>query len=182
MNTQNVNTAAAESTETRFNGDKIRRALRPTLFVPGLPEINTVALRTQLGFHIETLTALNVIRAEYQSYRQARVSELALELTKPEERLLISVEVIHPEAASEPETFSVRIVHAANRLDDASVDARVAEYETTNVWKAQGIVTPDAKAIFNGEMSGLERYGREQMKPGCRGNPFGPWRFERVQG
>lgn len=25
MNTQNVNTAAAESTETRFNGDKILR-------------------------------------------------------------------------------------------------------------------------------------------------------------
>lgn len=179
MNTQNVNTAAAESTETRFNSDKVRRALRPALFVPGFPAINTAALRTQLGFHIDSLTALTVIREEYQSYRQARVSELALELTKQEERLLISVEVIHPEAANEPETFSVCIVHAANRLDDASVDAGVAEYETTNVWKAQGIVTLDARAIFTGELNGLERYGREHMQAGCSGNPFGPWSFER---
>ncbi|MBP2157374.1 hypothetical protein [Erwinia rhapontici] len=182
MNTQNVNTAAAESTETRFNGDKIRRALRRPLFVPGFPEINTVALRTQLGFHIDSMTALNVIRSEYQSYRQARISELALELTKPQERLLISVEVVHPETGGGAETFAIRVVHAANRLDDASVDARVAEYETTNVWKAEGVVTPHAKQIFEGELNGLERYGLENMQPGYGGNPFGPWRFEREQG
>lgn len=69
-------------------------------------------------------------------------------------------------------------------MNTQNVNTAAAESTETrfNGDKIRVIVTPDAKAIFNGEMSGLERYGREQMEPGCRGNPFGPWRFERVQG
>lgn len=192
MKTQNSKTATTITAETggenqnstALNRDfadireRAARSFRRSLFIPGFPEINTVAIRTDFGMGIEYLAAASFTQNE-QMFGDGIVRDgIEMKLVKPQEKLLISVYVCRPAQAGKPETYDTRVVHCANRLDEGECDED-AEYETTQVYLAAGEMSDDARAIFEAEHKGLQKYAREHLKNGDELSPFCHWQYVR---
>jgi hypothetical protein len=68
-------------------------------------------------------------------------------LIKPQEKLLVTVFVYRPQPQAVPETWEARVVHCANRIGDDEC-AETAEYETTQVYMASGVMNDDAERFL----------------------------------
>jgi len=190
MKTQNSKTAATTTAETggenptALNRDvadireRTLRACRRSVFVPGFPEINTAAIRTCFGMHIEYLSAATFTLDERIFGDKGVRSGIEMMLIKPQEKLLVTVHVFSPEPEAVPETYETRVVHCANRLGDEEYEES-AEYETTQVYLASGVMNDAARAIFAGEHAGLQKIASAQLKKGVEVSPFCHWQFTR---
>lgn len=190
MKTQNSKTATTITAETRGESptalnpdvDDIReraaRGYRRNVFVPGFPEINTAAIRTCFGMHIEFLSAATFMLDERVFGDKGVRSGIEMMLIKPQEKLLITVHVFRPAPEAVQETYETRVVHCANRMGDEEYEEN-AEYETTQVYLASGVMDDAARAIFAGEHAGLQKIAREKLKKGAEVSPFCQWQFTR---
>ncbi len=190
MKTQNSKTAATITAETggenqnstalthSFSASQARsaRAFRRSLFIPGLPEINTAAIRNAFGMGIEYLAAASFPTNEKMFGDGIIRDGIEMKLIKPQEKLLVTVYVCRTVKAGEPETYNTRVVHCANRIDEGEDDEN-AEYETTQVYLADGVMSEDAKAIFVAEHAGLQKYACEHLKKGDEFSPFCHWQY-----
>ena len=184
MKTQNSKTATTITAETRGESptalnpdvDDIReraaRGYRRNVFVPGFPEINTAAIRTCFGMHIEFLSAATFMLDEWVFGDKGVRSGIEMMLLNPQEKLLITVHVYRPVPEAVQETYETRVVHCANRLGDD-------DYETTQVYLASGVMDDAARAIFEGEHAGLQKIAREHLRRGREVSPFCQWQFTR---
>jgi hypothetical protein len=184
MKTQNSKTAATITAETggenptalHHDVDDIReraaRGYRRSVFVPGFPEINTAAIRTCFGMHIEFLSAATFMLDERVFGDKGIRSGIEMMLLNPQEKLLITVHVYRPVPEAVQQTYETRVVHCANRLGDD-------DYETTQVYLASGVMDDAARAIFEGEYAGLQKIAREHLRRGREVSPFCQWQFTR---
>ncbi|MGE9553646.1 hypothetical protein ACQPT2_21215 [Erwinia amylovora] len=159
------------STHMRTAG-AVRRSLRRHLFVEGLPDVDTAAIRSVFDMALDRLDAASFTHEEALPHAGCVLSSIDLELVSDHERLLICVNVHSPRKGAEAETYNVRVVHSANPLGDA-------EYETTNVYLAEGNLTEMARALFRNEQTGLEQYAREHLTKAGGGDPFNSWQYQR---
>ncbi len=190
MKTQNSKTATTITAETggekptaaKLSFDDIQarsaRAFRRSLFVPGFPETNTAAIRTCFGMDIEYLSAATLTLDEWVFGDMDIRSCIEMMLIKPQEKLLVTVHVFRAKQESVVQTYETRVVHCANRLGDEEYEEN-ADYETTQVYLASGVLNDHAKAIFAAEHAGLEKYAREHLRRGREVNPFCQWQFSR---
>lgn len=192
MKTQNSKTAATTTAETgdenqnstALNRDvddireRVARSFRRSLFIPGLPAVNTAAIRTSFGMGIEYLSAATFTLDERIFGDRGVRSGIEMMLIKPQEKLLVTVFVYRPQPQAVPETWEARVVHCANRIGDDEC-AETAEYETTQVYMASGEMNDAAGAIFEAEHKGLEKYAREHLKKGDDESPFCHWQYVR---
>lgn len=192
MKTQNSKTAATTTAETggenqnstALNRDvddireRVARSFRRSLFIPGFPAVNTAAIRSSFDMGIEYLSAARFALDEWVFGDRGVRSGIEMMLIKPQEKLLVTVFVYRPQPQAVPETWEARVVHCANRIGDEEC-AETAEYETTQVYMASGEMNDDARAIFEAEHKGLEKYAREHLKKGDDESPFCHWQYVR---
>lgn len=192
MKTQNSKTAATTTAETGGENqnstalnrdvDDIReraaRSYRRSLFIPGSPAVNTAAIRTSFDMGIENLSAATFTLDERIFGDRCVRSGIEMMLIKPQEKLLVTVFVYRPQPQAVPEKWVARVVHCANRIGDDEC-AETAEYETTQVYMASGEMNDAARAIFEAEHKGLEKYAREHLKKGDDESPFCHWQYVR---
>jgi len=192
MSQQNVNTTAPESKESSFSKaepaenisyDAIRRAFRRNLFYVNYPQfnVNTAALRCDFNMHLEYLAAATFTRDEavFDSGRFRSATELLL--INPHEKLLITVALFAPKAGAAPETYETRIVHSANPIGDEEYEEST-EYQTTNVYKAAGLLNVAALELFWSEHEGLKKHAQASLPKSDEYSPFCHWQFSRLRG
>lgn len=190
MKTQNSKTATTITAETRGENltavnhdvadirERAARSYRRSVFVPGFPEINTAAIRTCFSMGIEYLSAATFTLDEWVfGYKYVR-SGIEMMFIRPQEKLLVTVHVFRPVTEDVQETYETRVVHCANRLGDEENEEN-AEYETTQVYLASGVMDDAARAIFAGEHRGLQKIAREYLRRGREVSPFCQWQFTR---
>ncbi len=190
MKTQNSKTAATITAETGGENptalhhdvvdirERAARGYRRSVFVPGFPEINTAAIRTCFDMGIEYLKYASFIREENMFGDNIVRSGIEMMLVRPQEKLVVTVYVCSRKKWEVPQTYDTRVVHCANRLDEGLPDED-AEYETTQVYLASGVLNDHARDIFAGEQAGLEKYARTHLKKAAEVNPFCHWQFIR---
>lgn len=190
MKTQNSKTAATTTAETGGENptalnrtfanirERTLRACRRSVFVPGFPEVNTAAIRTSFDMGIEYLAAASFPQDENLFGDGIVRDGIEMKLIKPHEKLLVTVYVCRSGKDTERETYDTRVVHCANRLDEGLCDED-AEYETTQVYLASGVMSDEAKAIFAAEHAGLQQYARKHLRNADKASPFSHWQFIR---
>jgi len=192
MSQQNVNTTAPESEESSFlkakaaedvSYDAIRRAFRRSLFYVDHPQfnVNTVALRSDFSMHLEYLAAASFTRNEAVFSTGKFRSATELLLINPHEKLLINVVVFAPKAGAAPEAYETRIVHSANPIGDEEYEEST-EYQTTNVYKAEGLLNVAALELFWSEHEGLKKHAQTTLPVCDEYSPFCHWQFSRLRG
>jgi len=192
MSLQNVNTTAPESKESsslkakpaeNVSYDAIRRAFRRNLFYVNYPQfnVNTAALRCDFKMHLEYLTAAMFKRDEavFDTGRFRSATELLL--INQYEKLLITVSVYAPKAGAAPETYETRIVHAANPIGNEKYE-KSTEYQTTNVYKAEGLLNVAALELFWSEHEGLKKHAQASLPRCDEYSPFCHWQFSSLRG
>lgn len=162
--------------------DAIRRSLRRHLFVIERPDfnLNTAALRTDFGMHLDYLAAARFTRDCAVSETGQYHSSTELLLIKPLERLLVSVTVFAPKAGAAPQTFETRLVHSANPIGDNS-HHETCEYETTNAYQSGGVLTVEALELFWSEHDGLKKHAQACLPESDEYSPFSHWQFSRLE-
>ncbi|WP_337014024.1 hypothetical protein [Pantoea sp. AS142] len=192
MSQLNVNTTASESKESssltakpseEISYEAIRRALRRSLFYRDHPQfnVNTAALRSDFGMNLEYLTAATFTREEAEFNTGKYRSGIEMLLINAHEKLLITVYVYGPVAGSAAETYETRIVHSANPIGEEEY-VENTEYQTTNVYKAEGEMNDTARDLFWAEHGGLSRYAQQNLPLADEYSPFCHWQFSRLKG
>lgn len=182
MSQQNVNTTASESKESstlkagpaeNVSYDAIRRAFRRNLFYVNYPQfnVNTAAIRSDFNMHLEYLAAATFTRDEavFDSGRFRSTTELLL--INPHEKLLITAALFAPKAGAAPETYETRVVHSANPIGDEEYEEST-EYQTTNVYKAAGMLNVAALELFWSEHEGLKKHAQTSLPKSDEYSPF----------
>lgn len=108
-------------------------------------------------------------------------SATELLLINSHEKLLITVAVFAPKARAAPETYETRIVHSANPIGDEEYEEST-EYQTTNVYKATGMLNVAALELFWSEHEDLKKHAQTSLPKSDEYSPFCHWQFSRLRG
>ena len=190
MSQQNVNTSAPESEESSFlkakpaeniSYDAIRRAVRRSPFYVGYPQfnVNTAAVRSDFAMHLHYLAAATFVqeKADFESGKYRSATELLL--INAHEKLLITVSVYAPKAGAAPESYETRVEHSANPVRDGEYEA-CTEYQTTNVYKSEGLLNVAALELFWSEHEGLKKIAQASLPEADEYSPICHWQFSRL--
>lgn len=179
MSQHNVKTATHESKETSGLTAVLNLASRRAYpFRSTDPDTSAGAIMALFGFSLDSLHGFRN-KEEVSDFTNKMVWSLELDLRKAQERLGFSVSFIG-ETALAPEEFQVRIVHCANKLGpDSDVADELAEYETSNIYLAEGVAVQEAFALYQNDRAGLSEYARNNLEPADKRNPFFHWDFTR---
>lgn len=136
--------------------------------------VSVAAILQNFGYTFSQLVAVCDSRAD----RWADREKLAVEIRGARSRLLLTLECTPEEGG--PGAWEVRLLHSVNPFGPQSLDQfSVPEYETSNVYLAEGQHTSRSRLRFQHDRDLIAAYARQSMVRVPDDDPFIQWQWIR---